>query len=260
MSYAGLSDSDRKKMMTEIGISSIDELFADIPKDIQINSLDGLPGPVSEIEIERMASIQQKRNMLYKKNFTGAGAYNHYVPPVVDEIASRSEFYTSYTPYQPEVSQGTLCAIFEFQTMISRLNGMDLTNASMYDGATAMAEAAMMAVRINGRRKVLVSRSVHPNYRDVLKTYSWASGFEINEINLTNGLTDLSRCGELADDEISAIIIQSPNFFGLIEDVSVISEIKKKGTILIHVVVEALSLGVLKGGGELGADIVCGEV
>ncbi len=261
MSFTGLSHDDRRKMMDAVGISSIDELFMDIPLNIQINSIEGLPIPLSEIEIERAASSIEKQNNLFRKTFLGAGAYNHYVPSVVDEISSRSEFYTSYTPYQPEVSQGTLGAIFEFQTMMSRLTGMDITNASMYDGATSMAEAAMMAVRTNGRSKVLVSRGVHPNYRKVLETYAWAAGFEIAEIPLIEGITDIAKCRESVDNETSAVIVQSPNFFGLIEDVEKFSNItKEKSSILITVVAEAMSLGMLKGPGESGADVVCGEI
>jgi len=216
---------------------------------------------MTEMEIERAAAAIEGSNHKFEKTFLGAGAYNHYVPPVVDEISSRSEFYTSYTPYQPEVSQGTLGAIFEFQTMMSRLAGMELTNASMYDGATSMAEAAMMALRINAKRKVLVSRGVHPNYREVLDAYAWASGFEVVEIPLVNGLTDLAKCRELAGSDVSAVIIQSPNFFGLIEDIGSFAEIKADSSmLLIAVVAEAMSLGMLRGPGELGADIVCGEV
>jgi glycine dehydrogenase subunit 1 len=261
MSFTGLSQDDRKKMLDVIGVGSVDELFADIPSEIQISSIEGLPLPLTEMEIEREMSAIEKENNLFQKTFLGAGAYNHYVPPVVDEISSRSEFYTSYTPYQPEVSQGTLGAIFEFQTMMSRLTGMDLTNASMYDGATSMAEAAMMAVRTNGRNKILVSRSVHPNYRQVLETYSRSAGFEIAEIPILNGLTDISKCRELTGEDTSAIIVQSPNFFGLIEDITAFAGITGESpVILIAVVAEAMSMGMLRGPGELGAAVVCGEI
>lgn len=261
MSFTGLSQNDRKNMLAAAGVSSVDDFFSDIPPGIQISDIEGLPPALTEMEIERAASAIESENHQFSKTFLGAGAYNHYVPPVVDEIASRSEFYTSYTPYQPEVSQGTLGAIFEFQTMMSRLTGMDLTNASMYDGATSMAEAAMMAVRTNNRSKVLVSRSVHPNYRKVLQTYAWAAGFEIAEIPLLNGITDIARCREMAGDDVSAVIIQSPNFFGIIEDVGAFNDITGNiSSILITVVAEAMSLGMLKGPGELGADVVCGEI
>lgn len=261
MSFTGISKNDRNIMLKAIGVSSIDELFSDIPSGIQIGNIEGLPGPLSEMEAERLLADIEKENHLFRGTFLGAGAYNHYVPPVVDEISSRSEFYTSYTPYQPEVSQGTLGAIFEFQTMMSRLTGMDITNASMYDGATSMAESAMMAVRTNGRRKVLISRSVHPEYRKVLDTYAWASGFEIAEIPLIAGVTDPVKCIELADSDTSAIIIQNPNFFGLIENTGIFADIKGESSIvLITVVAEAMSMGMLRGAGEYGADVVCGEI
>jgi len=261
MSFTGISNDDKSKMLDAIGLSSIDELFADIPKDIQINDIEGLPAPLSEMEVERALMEMEKKNNSFSKVFSGAGAYNHYVPPVVDEISSRSELYTSYTPYQPEISQGTLGAIFEFQTMISRLTGMDITNASMYDGATSMAESAMMAVRTNGRKKVLISRGVHPEYRKVLNTYAWASGFEIVEIPVAGGLTDHVKYRELADSDTSAVIIQNPNFFGLIEDTGLFAEITVNDpAVLITVVAEAMSLGMLKGPGESGADVVCGEI
>jgi len=261
MSFTGLSQDDRNNMLHAIGAASVDELFSDIPLRIQVSELEGLPMPLSEMEIERAASAVEGENHQFKTTFLGAGAYNHYVPPVVDEISSRSEFYTSYTPYQPEVSQGTLGAIFEFQTMMSRLTGMDLTNASMYDGATSMAEAAMMAIRTNNRSRILVSRSVHPNYRRVLNTYAWAAGFEVAEIPAVNGVTDIIKCRELAGSDTSAVIIQSPNFFGLIEDIGSFSEVAGGiSSILITVVAEAMSMGKLEGPGELGADAVCGEV
>ncbi len=261
MSFTGLSKADINRMLADIGVLSVDDLFSDIPAGIQIANIDGLPLPASEISIERIASFIENKNIRFSKTFTGAGAYNHYVPPVVDEISSRSEFYTAYTPYQPEVSQGTLGAIFEFQTMMSRLTGMDLTNASMYDGATSMAEAAMMAVRTNNRKTVLVSRGIHPYYRDVLDTYARACGFRVAELPMSDGITDISACCNAAGSDTSAVIIQSPNFFGLIEDINSFSKTAvESGAIMITVVVEAMSLGMLKGPGELGSDVVCGEV
>ncbi len=261
MSYTGLSPEQKKIMLAAAGVTGVDDLFCDIPGNIQTSCITGLPEPLSEIEIEQLIYRTGEDNKQYRMNFAGGGAYNHYVPPAVDEIASRSEFYTSYTPYQPEVSQGTLSAIFEFQTMISSLTGMDVTNASMYDGATSMAEAAMMGVRTNNRSKVLVSRGVHPNYRRVLKTYGWAAGFDVAELPLSGGVTDLKKSGELIDDNISSIIIQSPNFFGLIEDIESFSNlIGERPVLLIAVVAEAMSLGLLKGPGESGASVVCGEI
>ena len=179
MSFTGLSPDDRKRMLEAVNVSSIDGLFEDIPSNLHLKNIEGLPSPLSELEIEREAASIESENRLFEKTFLGAGAYNHYIPPLVDEISSKSEFYTSYTPYQPEVSQGTLAAIFEFQTMMSILTGMDLTNASMYDGPTSMAEAALMAAKSKGDKKVLVSKAVHPNYREVLKTYLWGTDLEV---------------------------------------------------------------------------------
>ena len=261
MSFTGLSPDDRKKMLEAINVSSIDELFEDIPSHLHLKNIDGLPEPLSEMEIEREAASIESENRIFEKTFLGAGAYNHYIPPVVDEIASKSEFYTAYTPYQPEVSQGTLAAIFEFQTMMSILSGMDITNASMYDGATSMAEAALMAAKSKGDKKVLVSKGVHPNYREVLKTYLWGADLEVEEIPLADGLTDLSQCRKMLETGASTVIVQSPNFFGLIEDVESFSEAaKESSSLIITVVAEAMSLGLLKSPGDLGADIVCGEV
>jgi glycine dehydrogenase subunit 1 len=212
------------------------------------------------MEIEREAALIESENRLFAKTFLGAGAYNHYIPSVVDEISSRSEFYTSYTPYQPEVSQGTLAAIFEFQSMMSILTGMDITNASMYDGATSMAEAALMAAKSKGDKKILLSSAVHPNYREVLKTYLWGADLEVEEIPLAAGLTDLDQCKKMLETGASVVIVQSPNFFGLIEDVEAFADITKSSSLLLVVVAEAMSLGLLKSPGDLGADIVCGEV
>lgn len=261
MSFTGLSPDQRSLMLKTSGAESIDDLFSDIPKEIQAQCISGLPEPLSEIEVESELASTGLMNIQYRKIFAGGGSYNHYVPPVVDEISGRSEFYTSYTPYQPEVSQGTLAAIFEFQTMISMLTGMDLTNASMYDGGTSMAEAAMMGIRTNGRGRVLVSRGVHPNYRKVLATYAWAAGFDVTEIPLANGLTDLKKTAELIDENTSSVIIQTPNFTGFVEDIESFSGlIAERPIILIAAVAEGTSLGLLKGPGELGASVVCGEV
>lgn len=260
MSYISLTDEDRKKMLDEIGVSSINELFNDIPESIRIKELSGIPSAVSEIEISRIIEDLAGKNCIYHESFIGAGAYRHYIPAVVDEIASRSEFYTAYTPYQPEVSQGTLAAMFEFQTMMSRLTGLDLTNASMYDGATALAEAANMSIRDNGLNNILVSNTVNPLYREVLETYAWSGGFNIINIECKDGKTDPALVKKMMDENTSAVVIQSPNFFGSIEDIGEISAATHESkTNLIAVVTEALSFALLKPPGECGADIVCGE-
>lgn len=260
MSYISLTDDDRKKMLAAIGAASVDELFPDIPESIKIDNIQELPAPLSEIEISGLIDSLENKNCIYHESFLGAGAYNHYIPAVVDEISSRSEFYTAYTPYQPEVSQGTLAAIFEFQTMMSRLTGMDLTNASMYDGATALAESVAMSIRDNGLNDILVSSALNPLYREVLDTYAWSGGFNIITVESSNGVTDPVQVKKNLTDKTGALVIQSPNFFGCIEDVSVYSEITGSSkTNLIVAVTEALSLGLLKAPGHCGADIVCGE-
>ncbi len=193
-------------------------------------------------------------------SFLGAGAYQHYVPAAVDFLSSRSEFYTAYTPYQPEVSQGTLTAIFEFQSMISSLTGMDVTNASMYDGATALAESVMMVTGGEKKNRVIVSSALHPNYREVLKTYAWASDIRADMIPTPSGVTESSAIRNMIDDDTAAIVIQSPNFFGCIENIEEISAIAREKKIrLIVVINEMLSLGLLKGPGDQGADVICGE-
>ena len=259
MPYTLLTDSDRQEMFRKIGIGKIDDLFADIPDNILNVEIEGLPEAKSEIEISSLMSEIGDKNSL-KSVFMGGGVYNHYIPAVVDELASRSEFYTAYTPYQPEISQGTLTAIFEFQTFMCRLTGLDVTNASMYDGATSLAEAVMMAVRTNRKNRVVVSRSINPRYREVLKTYCWASDIEYTEAGIREFETDYETLSGIIDDETTAVVIQSPNFFGNVEDIAGVKNMLegKKG-FLINVVTEALSLGYLKSPGSLGADIVCGE-
>jgi len=260
MSYISLTDDDRKKMFAAIGVSSIEELFPDIPDSIKINDIPGIPAPVSEIEITRVIEELENKNCIYHDSFLGAGAYNHYIPAAVDEISSRSEFYTAYTPYQPEVSQGTLSAIFEFQTMMSRLTGMELTNASMYDGATALAEAVNMSIRSNGLSDILVSSTLNPFYREVLDTYAWSGGFNIITVENSDGVTDPGQVKKMITDKTGALVIQSPNFFGCIEDISSYSEITGSSRVnLIVAVTEALSLALLKPPGHCGADIACGE-
>ena len=259
MSYTLLTDTDREEMLKRIGVEKIDDLFADIPGNILNVKIEGLPESKSEVEIsELMTGISGKNSL--GSLFTGGGLYNHYIPAVVDELASRSEFYTAYTPYQPEVSQGTLTAIFEFQTFMCRLTGLDVTNASMYDGATALAESVMMAVRTNRKNRVLISRSVNPRYREVLKTYCWAAGIEYAEAGINDLETDYDAFSGNIDNETAAVVIQSPNFFGIVEDTAKVkSFLEDKKAYLINVITEAISLGYLKSPGSLGADIVCGE-
>ncbi len=259
--YFPITDEDRSDLLKEIGVSSIDDLFSDIPEDIRENSKLKHWDALSEIEIYR------RMNELGKKNkslndlicFRGAGAYDHYVPSVVTEMIRRSEFYTSYTPYQPEISQGTLQAIYEFQTMISDLAGMDASNASMYDGATATAEAAILACADSRRDKVLISKGCHPETREVLKTYCRFRDFEVVEVELSEGSVDMNDLKEKLDDKCAGVIVQSPNFFGIIEDLEEVkaSITDKKTKFIVNT--DLLSMGLLKSPGSQGADVVVGD-
>ncbi len=259
MNYISNTPGDIEEMLKVIGVKSIDDLFADIPASVGLNKKTALPAPLTEIEAGDLLTEIAGRNCVLK-SFIGAGVYSHYIPAVVDHLASRSEFYTAYTPYQPEVSQGTLTAIFEFQTLICRLTGMDITNASMYDGATSLAEAVFMAVRSGNRNAVIVSDTVHPHYRQVLDTYSRAGGIEVRTLKSKNGAVTAGDIDMLMDDAVSAVVVQNPNFLGCCEDLVEIADAAHSGkAYLITVVTEPMSLGILKSPGEQGADIVCGE-
>lgn len=259
MGYISHTERDIKEMLEAVGAGSVADLFADLPESIRLKGLVDLPGPLSEIEVSSLGKSLAAKNRTLT-SFLGAGAYHHYIPAAVDHLASRSEFYTAYTPYQPEVSQGTLTAIFEFQSMICRLTGMDVANASMYDGATALAEAVLMSVRSNGKNRALLCDSLHPHYRQVLKTYAWANDIHIVESKSSGGTWDIEKLKAEITGDTGALIAQNPNFFGCLEDVKALADaahaVKAN---LIAVVTEPLSLGLLKAPGGLGADIVCGE-
>ncbi len=254
MRYIPNTDIDRKEMLSSIGCSSIEELFADIPQQVRGRFQPVGISPKSEMEVKaELEALSQDNEICGGVSFLGGGVYDHYVPSVVSHITLRSEFYTAYTPYQPEISQGTLTAMFEFQTLICELTGMEIANSSMYDGGTALAEAAMMAVRVSGVNKIAVSGALFPNYRRVLDTYCWASGIEVVEIPAANGRSDLSDIPY----DLGGVILQSPNGFGVIED---LSDVKAAiGDALLIVVVNPVSLGILSPPGQFGADIVVGE-
>ncbi|PKL35110.1 MAG: aminomethyl-transferring glycine dehydrogenase [Spirochaetae bacterium HGW-Spirochaetae-1] len=259
MNFIAITEEDRKHMLREIGVNDIKDLFKDIPENIRRAYSLELPEALSEIEVEKLLKKHASGNTL-PVSFVGAGVYQHQVPAVVDALASRSEFYTAYTPYQPEVSQGTLTAIFEFQTMISNLTGMDATNASMYDGATALAESVMMASAHTKKNRIAVSGALHPNYLHVLRTYAWASDMEVVVVGMENGVTSLTDMENLLDDSMAACVVQYPNFLGCIEDLSSFSKkAREKNVLFIVAVNEMMCLGLLKPPGEFGADIVCGE-
>ena len=249
-------------MLQKAGARDLDDLFSGIPEDCRrARDLD-LPEPFTEWELnQHMAALSGKMAVSPEyKIFLGAGSYEHYIPEVIKQLLARSEFYTAYTPYQPEISQGTLQAIYEYQTLTTRLLGLDVANASMYDGASGLAEALLMAIRITGRKKVAVAGSIHPFYRKVVQTYLAPTGCEIVEIPyLANGKTDLTRLPDLTD--LAGIAVQSPNFFGCIEDLNLIGrEIHSDPkTLFVAGFTEPLAYGILKNPGSLGADIACGE-
>jgi glycine dehydrogenase subunit 1 len=243
-------------MLAEIGVASIDDLFATIPEEYQFKRDLAIPRQHGESEIIDRFREFASQNATGYASFLGAGVYRHYRPVLIDTVVSRGEFLTSYTPYQPEISQGTLQAMFEFQTMICELTGMEIANASMYDGSTGAAEAIMMAVRVTGRDGAVIARTVHPEYREVVATYAQHQEIPTIEVGYTeNGRVDLAALDSAIDDNTACVLIQSPNFFGTIEDVAAIADIAhKKGALLIVSIAEAVSLGIVKPPAE--ADIV----
>jgi glycine dehydrogenase subunit 1 len=261
MRYLPHTPDDIKAMLAVVGVNSLDDLFATIPEDCRRKDDLHLPEPMTEWELDN--HIDELGSSMavspQYKVFMGAGSYEHYIPVALKHLLSRSEFVTSYTPYQPEMSQGTLQAIFEYQTLTARLLGMEVANASQYDGASALAEAALMAIRITRRKKVAVSRLIHPHYRQVLQTYLAPTEYEILELPyLPDGTTDLTPLDDLED--LAAVAIQSPNFFGCIERFENISNIaRQKKALFILGFTEALAYGILKNPGSQGADIACGE-
>jgi glycine dehydrogenase subunit 1 len=262
MSYISLSDKDKIEMMSRIGISSVEELFETIPKDIRLKRELNVPSPLTEIElIHRFEKLAQENKYKEFLSFLGAGAYPHVIPFVVDYLSSRGEFVSPYTPYQPEVSQGTLQVIFEFQTLICQLTGMDIANASLYDGASGAAEAVLMAYRLKEKPKVLIPQTLHPQYRTVIRTYIKNLGIEVEEVGYTKtGEVDIEDLKNKLDDRTSAVLVQSPNFLGVVEDVGKISDIAHSVETLAAVIVtEGVSFGILEAPGNLGADIVTGE-
>jgi glycine cleavage system P protein (glycine dehydrogenase) subunit 1 len=266
MRYIPNSETDRKQMLSDIGVDSIDQLFSGIPEKLKLKRLLSLPRALTEPELLEYFQARAAKNSPGGSAFIGAGIYHHYIPVIIDALISRSEFYTAYTPYQAEIAQGTLQAIFEFQTYIAQLTGMEVANASLYDGSTGLAEAVLMAQRIAKKNKFLVARSVHPEYRAVVNTYAKNLGIQIELIDYApDGRIDLAKLAQHLGADIAAVIVQSPNFFGTIETVHDISEIAHKhGALSIVNVCEALSLGILKAPGSdtaeaRTADIVVGE-
>lgn len=259
--YLPHTEEEIKAMLDAIGVSSINELFSSIKEELKNKDPIKLPPPLSEQDLVKEMTEIGRKNTTDCITFLGAGAYNHFIPALVPYLAQRSEFVTPYTPYQPELSQGTLQAIFEFQTLVAELFGLDVANASMYDGATALAEAALMSMRIKNTKKVAISRALHPEYRRVLQTYVNALDEELIEIPYNEeGLTDYSFAERLCGTGISSIIIQNPNFFGCIEPVEKFTSLAHTiNALSVVAVTEPFSLGILKSPGASGADIAVGE-
>jgi glycine dehydrogenase subunit 1 len=261
MDYCPHTTQDIAQMLAVIGVTSLDDLFADIPQKFRLRQMPDIPAALSEQQTIAVLSDLARKNKLPQLTLTGAGAYHHFIPAVVGHIISRAEFYTAYTPYQAEISQGILQAIYEYQTMIAHLTGTEIANASMYDGASAMAEAAVLCAKMSNRTKIIVAGSVHPEYRQVVQTYSWANGYTIVEIPYApSGQIDLNVLQNKLNDQVSAVLVQSPNFFGVIEDIAPIADVvHKKGSLLVAGFTDGTSLGILQPAGASGADFVVGE-
>jgi glycine dehydrogenase subunit 1 len=259
MRYLPKSPAERDEMLATIGVGSIDDLFSSIPDRFRLREALKLPGPFSEPEIIEYFKQRAKESSVGYTSFLGAGVYNHLRSVVTDTIIQRGEFLTSYTPYQAEISQGTLQAIFEFQTLMCQLTGQEVANASMWDGSTATTEAVLMAERITRRRRVLVARSLHPEYREVLRTYAKNSGLEVEEISFSqDGSLNQKTLESKLGDDVAALVVQSPNFFGVIEHTPTLADrVHARGALLIVAVTEGVSLGVVRPPAE--ADVVALE-
>jgi glycine dehydrogenase subunit 1 len=259
--YTSATDNDRREMLEEIGVGSIDELFEDIPEGMRLGRPLALPDGMPETEVyDRLAALATRNaHAEAETSFLGAGMYDHYVPAIVDALTSRSEFLTPYTPYQPEISQGGLQAMFEFQTAMSELTGLPVSNAALYEGPSAVASAAYLAIGATGRRKLVASRGVHPHSRESLVTYGAGYGSELVEAPLDGGVTDAAALSEAIDDETAAVFLQQPNFLGAVEDVEALGAKAKEVGALVVVACDPIALSVLKPPGECGADLAVGE-
>lgn len=259
--YLPMTDQDQTEMLKVVGVESVEELFADIPQAIRYAGTLPMSGALSEPELLRHMRSLAGRNGDFERyvSFLGAGIYDHQVPVVINHIISRSEFYTAYTPYQAEISQGELQAIFEFQSYICELTGMKVANASMYDGATALAEAAALASGATKRKKIVVSRTVHPEAREIVRTSAKGLNLEVVEVDYSAGTTDLAQLAAAIDGDTAAVLVQTPNFFGALEDIHSIEPLVHAAKALLVMSVNPLSLGVLEAPGKLGADVVVGD-
>lgn len=262
MRYIPNSPEERKEMLEAVGLESAEALFDSIPPELLLKRPLNTPAALSEIELlERFEQMSARNAGARRTSFMGGGAYSHYVPTIVDHIISRSEFFTAYTPYQPEIAQGTLQTIFEFQTLVCQLTGMEVANASMYDGSTALAEAVLMAERVTRRSKAIASTAAHPQYLEVIRTYVQHAGIHLEMVQFDEGTGQSWKAlAEAVDDQTAAVIVQSPNFFGCVEDLAALADAAHaKGALLVVACTEAISFGLLQSPGACGADIVVAE-
>jgi len=261
MNFVPNTDSQQKRLLGRIGVKSVEDLFADIPAEVRLKRPLAIRGGMAEQELVKHVQglANQNKTVEEYSSYLGAGAYEHFIPSFVDQLLLRSEFYTAYTPYQPEISQGTLQAIYEYQTLVCELTGMDVANASMYEGASALAEAALMSCDATRRKKVLVLQTVHPEYRQVMRTYLPPRGVDLVEVPYTDGVTDLSALEAALQEDIAGVLVQNPNFFGSLEKAEEIGQLAHAKGALLVMAVNPISLGLLKTPGENGADIVVGE-
>jgi len=261
MRYIPNSAEGQQEMLRDIGVKSLEDLFVGIPQELRLKSLLNLPPAQSEPELIETFKNYADKNASGFVSFLGAGVNDHYIPTVIDSLISRGEFLTSYTPYQAEITQGTLQAIFEFQTLMCQLTGMEVSNASMYDGSTALTEAILMAARVSQRQRFLVASSVHPEYRAVVNTYARHQDLTLTEIEaIEDGTVSIASLEQKMGADVAAIVVQSPNFFGNLEPLAQLADLAHRhGALLVLAVAEALSFGIIASPGSAGADIVCGE-
>jgi glycine dehydrogenase subunit 1 len=259
--YTAATDRDRERMLEQIGVDSVEDLFADLPEGVRLGRPLELPDGKPEPEVfDRLAGLAERNAHAGREvSFLGAGMYDHYIPAIVDAICQRSEFLTPYTPYQPEISQGTLQAMFEYQTAISELTGMPVSNAALYEGPSSVASAGYLAKLETGRRRFVVSRGLHPHSRETLETYSAGYGTTVSEVALKDGVTDADALAGAVDDDTAAVILQYPNFLGAVEDLAALAPVAKSTGALLVVSTDAPTLGVLAPPGDFGADVVVGE-
>ena len=255
------TDEDRREMLKKIGVQNLEELLRDVPLEIRLRDGLTLPEPLSELEVLSELESLSERNKSTSGmiSFLGGGAYDHFIPAAVGAIISRSEFSTAYTPYQAEVSQGTLQSIYEYQTMICNLTGMDVANASMYDAGSALAEAALLAIRHTDRKELVIAGKVHPNYLEIVKTYTQGWDVSVRQSGIVDGVGDTSELRAIVSKQTAAVIAQQPNFYGCLEDVTEIGRVAHESGALFIVAVDPISLGILASPGDYGADVVVGE-